>query len=70
MPSAITVNRSILGPVPRTPGVVAGAASIAGATLSAAAGTIHVTSAAGTREAPIDPRNTAALTETSFGPVA
>ena len=44
--------------------------SITGATLSAPAGTIHVTSVAGTGEVPVDPRNTAALTVTSFGPVA
>jgi filamentous hemagglutinin family protein len=76
-PSAITVNGSTLGPVPGTLGVVAGPVSItassstatAGAVLSAPAGTVHVTSVGGTGEVPIDPRNTAALTVTSFGPV-
>jgi filamentous hemagglutinin family protein len=69
-PAAITVNGSTLGPVPGTLGVVAGPVSITGATLSAPAGTIHVTSVAGTGEVPVDPRNTAASTVTSFGPVA
>jgi len=69
-PGAITVNGSTLGPVPGTLGVVAGPVSITGATLSAPAGTIHVTSVAGTGEVPVDPLNTAASTVTSFGPVA
>jgi filamentous hemagglutinin family protein len=69
-PAAITVNGSTLGPVPGTLGLVAGPVSITGATLSAPAGTIHVTSVAGTGEVPVDPRNTAASTVTSFGPVA
>jgi filamentous hemagglutinin family protein len=68
-PAAITVNGSTLGPVPGTLGVVAGPISITGATLSAPAGTIHVTSAAGTGEVPVDPRNTPGLTVTSFGQV-
>src|SRR5271166_2622635 len=71
-PAALMVNGSTLGPVPGqgTLGLVAGPVSIVGATLSAPAGTIHVTSAAGTGEVPVDPRNTAASTVTSFGPVA
>ncbi len=68
-PAAITVNGSTLGPVPGTLGVVAGPVSITGATLSAPAGTIHVASVAGTGEVPVDPRNTPALTVTSFGAV-
>ncbi len=69
-PAAITVNGSTLGPVPGTLGVVAGPVSITGgATLSAPAGTIHVTSVAGTGEVPVDPRNTPGLTVTNFGPV-
>src|SRR6516164_7748702 len=68
-PAQITVNGSTLGPVPGTLGLVGGPGSISGATLSAPAGTIHVTSAAGTGEVPVDPRNTQALTVTSFGPV-
>ena len=68
-PAAIAVNGSTLGPVPGTLGVVAGPVSITGATLSAPAGTIHVASVAGTGEVPVDPRNTAASTVTSFGPV-
>ena len=68
-PAAITVNGSTLGPVPGTLGLVGGPVSITGATLSAPAGTIHVTSVAGTGEVPVDPRNTSALTVTSFGPV-
>ena len=68
-PAKISVNGSTLGPVPGTLGLVGGPVSIAGATLSAPAGTIHVASAAGTGEVPVDPRNTAALMVTSFGPV-
>src|SRR5499427_10929056 len=68
-PAAITVNGSTLGPVPGTLGLVGGPVSITGGTLSAPAGTIHVTSAASTGEVPVDPRNTSALTVTSFGPV-
>jgi filamentous hemagglutinin family protein len=79
-PAALTVNGSTLGPVPGTLGLVAGPISITGgaqtptfiapATISAPAGTIHVTSAASPGEVPVDPRNTSALTVTSFGPVA
>jgi len=76
-PSAITVNGSTLGPLLGTLGIVAGPVSITaasstattGAALSAPAGTVHVTSVAGTGEVPVDPRNTAALTVTNFGPV-
>jgi filamentous hemagglutinin family protein len=68
-PAAITVNGSTLGPVPGTLGLVGGPVSIKGGTLSAPAGTIHVASIAGTGEMPVDPRNTPALTVTSFGPV-
>jgi filamentous hemagglutinin family protein len=69
-PAAITVNGTTLGPVPGTLGVVAGPVSIAGAALSAPAGTIHVTSVAGTGEVPVDPRNTPDLTVTSLGPLS
>jgi filamentous hemagglutinin family protein len=69
-PAQISVNGSTLGPVPGTLGLVGGPVSITRATLSAPAGTIHVTSAAGTGEVPVDPRNASALTVTSFGPVA
>jgi filamentous hemagglutinin family protein len=77
-PAAITVNGSTLGPVPGTLGLVAGPVSVTGpsptravcaATLCAPGGTIHVTSAAGVGEVPVDPHNTSALTVTSFGPV-
>jgi filamentous hemagglutinin family protein len=69
-PSKISVNGSTLGPVPGTLGLVGGPVSIkGGATLSAPAGTIHVTSAAGTGEVPVDPRNTPDLTVASFGRV-
>ncbi|MBV8736320.1 MAG: filamentous hemagglutinin N-terminal domain-containing protein, partial [Alphaproteobacteria bacterium] len=68
-PAAITVNGSTLGPVPGTLGLVGGPVSVAGGTLSAPDGAIHVASAAGTGEVPVDPRNTAALTVASFGPV-
>ena len=72
-PSKITVDGSGLGVMQgQTLGLVAGPVSISnGATLSAPAGTIHVTSVAGTGEVPADadPRNTPALTVTSFGPV-
>ena len=69
-PAKIAVNGSTLGPVPGTLGLIGGPVSITGGTLSAPAGTIHVTSAAGPGEVPVDPRNTPALTITSFGPVA
>ena len=69
-PAAVTVNGSALGPVQGTLGLVGGPVSINnGAALSAPAGTIHVTSAASTGEVPVEPRNTPALTVTSFGPV-
>jgi filamentous hemagglutinin family protein len=69
-PAAISVNGSSLGPVPGTLGLVAGPVSInSAATLTAPAGTIHVTSAAGTGEVPVDPRNAAALSVGNFGPV-
>src|SRR5207237_2457031 len=69
-PAAISVNGSKLGPVTGTLGLVGGPVSISGgAALSAPAGTIHVTSAAGTGEVPVDPRNTSALTVSNFGPV-
>jgi filamentous hemagglutinin family protein len=69
-PAALTVNGSTLAPVPGTLGLVGGPVTISNrATLSAPAGTIHVTSAAATGEVAIDPRNTAATTVTSFGPV-
>jgi filamentous hemagglutinin family protein len=70
-PAALSVNGSTLGPVPGTLGLVAGPVSVNnGAALSAPAGTIHVTSAASTGEVAVDPRNTAASTVSSFGPVA
>src|SRR6516164_8184031 len=69
-PGQISVNGSTLGPVPGTLGLVGGPVTITGATLNAPAGTIHVTSAAGAGEVPVDPRNTPALTVTTFGPVA
>ncbi len=69
-PAALSVNGSNLGPVQGTLGLVGGPVSITGAaTLSAPAGTIHVTSAAGTGEVAVDPRNTAASTVSSFGSV-
>ena len=69
-PAAISVNGSSLGPVPGTLGLVAGPVSInSAATLAAPGGTIHVTSAAGIGEVPVDPRNTAGLTVASFGSV-
>src|SRR5260370_29129423 len=75
-PAAITVNGSTLAPGP-TPagsapsnlGLVAGPVAITGGTLRAPAGTIQVAGVAGTGEVPVDPRNTAPLTVTSFGPV-
>ncbi len=68
-PAAITVNGSALGPVPGTLGLVGGPVAIKGGRLTAPGGTIHVASVAGAGEVPVDPRNTAALTVTSFGPV-
>jgi filamentous hemagglutinin family protein len=75
-PPAITVNGSTLGvPSGQTLGLIGGGTpasptAINGATLTAPAGTIDVTSVAGTGEVPIDPRNKSALTVSSFGPVA
>jgi filamentous hemagglutinin family protein len=78
-PAKISVNGSNLGvPSGQTLGLVGGPVWIraaapsapTGAMLTAPTGTIHVTSAAGTGEVPVDPRNTSALTVTSFGPVA
>jgi filamentous hemagglutinin family protein len=82
-PAAITVNGSVLAANgsalgPGTLGLVAGQVSISGPTptgapranLSAPAGTIQVTAVAGTGEVPVDPRNTSALTVTSFDRVA
>ena len=69
-PAAISVNGSSLGPVPGTLGLVAGPVSInSAANLTAPGGTIHVTSAAGAGEVPVDPRNTPALTVGNFGSV-
>jgi filamentous hemagglutinin family protein len=56
-PAQISVNGSMLGPVPGTLGLVGGPVSITGGTLSAPAGTIHMTSAAGTGEVPVDALN-------------
>ena len=69
-PAAITVNGSSLGPVPGTLGLVGGPVSInSAATLAAPGGTIHVTSAAGTGEVPVDPSKPAASTVGNFGSV-
>ena len=79
-PAKIAVNGSALAAAngsalgPGTLGLVAGPVSISGSTppranLSAPAGTIHVTAVAGTGEVPINPRDTSALTVTSFGQV-
>ena len=78
-PAKIAVNGSALAAVgsalgPGTLGLVAGPVSITGPTpavapranLSAPAGTIHVTAVNGTGEVPIDPRDSSALTVTSF----
>ena len=55
----ISANGSDLGvPWGQTLGLVGGPISIAGGTLSAPAGMIHVTSAAGVGEVPVDPRKT------------
>ena len=73
-PAKITVNGSTLGPVPGTLGLVGGPVTVTGGTLQApgaptAAGTIHIASAAATGEVPVDPRSTAGLTVSRFGPV-
>jgi filamentous hemagglutinin family protein len=69
-PASIAVNGSNLGPVPGTLSLVGGPVSInSAATLAAPGGTIHLASAAGTGEVPVDPHNTAALTVSNFGPV-
>src|SRR6266478_10010108 len=72
-PPAITVDGSQLGVTTAgaTLGVVGGPVTIKNAAaLTAPAGTIHVTGAAGTGEVPVDPVNSAALTVTRFGPVS
>jgi filamentous hemagglutinin family protein len=70
-PAALSVGGSTLtlGAAPRTLGLVGGPVSITSSKVAAPAGTIHVASVASTGEVPIDPRNTPALTVTSFGPV-
>jgi filamentous hemagglutinin family protein len=75
-PSNIMVNGSMLAPgptpagsLPANLGLVAGPVTITGGALRAPAGTIQVTGVAGAGEVPVDPRNTAALTVTSFGQV-
>ncbi len=71
-PPAITVNGSTLGVNPgQSLGLVGGPVTISGgATLTAPSGTIHVTSAAGTGEVPVDPTNVSALTVATLGPVS
>src|SRR5882672_1479133 len=70
-PGAITVNGAVLAvPSGQSLGLVGGPVSIAGATLKAPAGDIHVASVAGTGEVPVDPRNKAALTTASLGTVS
>jgi filamentous hemagglutinin family protein len=69
-PAAITVNGSTLGPVPRTLGLVGGPVTINGGSLTAPAGTIRVTSAAGAGEVPVDAQAGPAATVTRFGRVA
>jgi filamentous hemagglutinin family protein len=76
-PPAISVSGSQLNVSPgQTFGLVGGPVSIApsptsitGARLAAPAGLIHVTSAAGTGEVPVDPRNISAMTVSKFGAV-
>jgi filamentous hemagglutinin family protein len=76
-PARISVNGSTLSvPSGQTLGLVGGPVSIAaspiataGARLAAPAGTIHVTSAAGTGEVPVDPPNASAMTVSNFGSV-
>ena len=71
-PPAITVNGSTLGVNSgQTLGLVGGPVTINnGATLSAPSGTIHVTSAAGAGEVPVDPANVSALTVATLGSVS
>jgi filamentous hemagglutinin family protein len=77
-PAKISVNGSTLSvPLGQTLGLVGGPVSITaasptsttGARLVAPAGTLHVTSAAGSGEVPVDPRNTSAMTVSKFGAV-
>ena len=56
-PRPVTVDRSTLQlPPGRTLGVVGGVVTIGGGTLAAPMGTVHVASAAGPGEVPVDPR--------------
>ena len=71
-PPALTVNGSTLGVNSgQTLGLVGGPVTIdKGATLTAPAGTIHVTSAAGVGEVPVDPTNVSASTVATLGSVS
>ena len=70
-PPAITVNGSAIGVNPgQTIGLVGGPVSIAGANLSAPAGTIHVTSVASPGEIPAAANTGTKPTVTARGPVS
>ncbi|HVH73798.1 MAG TPA: filamentous hemagglutinin N-terminal domain-containing protein [Stellaceae bacterium] len=68
-PPAIAVEGSTLGAVPGTLGLVGGPVTITGATLFAD-GTIHIASAAGPGEIPVNPLTGPGATVTSYGPVS
>jgi filamentous hemagglutinin family protein len=69
-PRPVTVNGADLGVLAgRTLGLVGGAVTISGGVLQAPAGTVHVISAAGQGEVPVEPRSGPAPTVAGFGPV-
>ena len=67
-PPAITVTGSAIN-VQGTLGLVGGPVTISGGALSAPGGTIHIASAAGTGEIPVDPVNGPRASVRSYGPV-
>jgi filamentous hemagglutinin family protein len=70
-PGAITLNgTSLTVPATQTLGLVGGLVTVAGGTLQAPGGTVHVTAARGDGEVPINPRNTSAMTVKRFAQIS
>jgi filamentous hemagglutinin family protein len=65
----VSTSGTILGPVPGRLALVGGPVTISGGSLNAPGGTIHIASAAGPGEIPVDPRNGPAPTVTQHGAV-
>ena len=70
-PRPVTVNNgaTLRTAAGGTLGLVGGPVTISGGVLQAPAGTVHVTSAAGVGEVPVNPRSGSVPTVTAFGPV-